>query len=266
MKTEIVITSNNHSMHCFKGDLITRKVKKKGLFEKPTLQFIRNLLSDIDQPVMVDVGANIGNHSLDFSTYAKTVYSFEPVDFIFEVLKKNVEQNHIKNIVLTKNALSNEEGESIIYIVPDNIGASSLDERADGLEKIKVRKIIGDEYFNKINPDRIDFIKVDVEGHEEEALRGLMVTIKKYKPIIMMEWCDPKAIKKINESQFLELIKVDYTIQVLGNNRDEGYWKGKRFGDLRRKLAKIFIPISPKLYCFEKSECYNNILFIPKNN
>ncbi len=265
MKTEKVVTSNNHIMYGFKDDFITKRIKKKGLYEKPTLDFIRQYLSHINGPVIVDIGANIGNHSLDFSTYAKQVYAFEPVGFTFDLLMKNVEENNIENISLTNKALSHEEGDAVIFIVPGNVGASGFDERAENAEEVRVNKIIGDSFFASQALDRIDFMKVDVEGHEEEVLRGLLNTIKKFKPLIMMEWYDIEAINKINKSRFMDVLRDYYDIQVLGNNRDEGFWDGKLFGRFRRKMNKLLFPQRPKLYRFDENKQYHNILLIPKS-
>ena len=265
METETVVTSNNHVISAFKDDFITKRIKKRGLYEKFTLDFIRHYLRDIDGPVIIDIGANIGNHSLDFSTYSQRVYAFEPVDFIFDVLKKNVEDNGVGNIVLTNKALSHEECAAEIFIVPHNIGASGFDERTEDAKRISVYKIVGDSFFLNQQIERIDFIKVDVEGHEEEVLRGLLETIKKFKPLIMMEWYDLEMINKINKSRFMDLLREYYDIQVLGNNRDEAFWEGKPFGRFRRKVHKLFVRQSPRLYYFDENKQYHNILLIPRH-
>ena len=264
MKTEIVTTSNHHRMTAFYGDFITQRIKKRGLYERQTLDFVRNYLSGITGPVIADVGANIGNHSLDFSTYASRVYSFEPVGMTFGLLKRNVEDNNIENVILVNKALSDEAGESEIFIIAGNVGASSFDDREEGCEKVKVAKIVGDDYFIEQGIDRLDFIKIDVEGHEESALRGFMKTIKKFKPVIMMEWSDVEAIEKINASRFMDELTPDYKIVVLGGNRDEGYWRGRLLGGFRRRLAKIFLSHQAVLYPFVEQEKYRNILLIPK--
>ena len=253
-------------MTVFQDDFIGKRIKKNGLYEKPTLEFVRGYLSDRIEPVIADVGANIGNHSLDFSTYASRVYSFEPVGETFGLLKKNIEENNIDNVIPVNRALSDEPGVSEIFIIPRNAGASSFEERYPGSEKLEVVKIVGDSFFAEQDIDRLDFIKVDVEGHEEQTLRGLMKTIRKFQPTIMMEWRDLEAIKKINESRFLEELKPHYNIMVLGSKREKSYWKGKFIGSLRRKLAKIFLQDKAIMYPFDAREQYRNILLIPKSS
>lgn len=113
---EEVTTSNGHKIRGFKDDYITKKIKKQGLYEKLTLDFLREYLAPIDGPVIADIGSNIGNHALDFSTYASRVYCFEPVGFIHAVLLENIKRNQVGNIVVANKALSDEAGEDSIYI------------------------------------------------------------------------------------------------------------------------------------------------------
>lgn len=264
MKTETVTTSNGHLLTGFDGDVITDRVKRRGLYEKSTLDFLRAYFKGAEGLIVADVGGNIGNHTLDFSTYAAKVYTFEPVDRTFALLKQNVEQNNISNVTLINRALSDEVGVAEIFIVPENIGASSFDERIVGSEKVEVIKIIGDDYFIEQNIERLDFIKIDVEGHEERALKGLMKTIQRFRPVILMEWCDVEAIKDINASRFMDQLESLYTIAVLGGNHDSGFWQNKPWGRFRRRLSKTFVSHRAVLYPFNEDEQYRNILLIPK--
>lgn len=129
---------------------------------------------------------------------------------------------------------------------------------------MKIEKIVGDDFFEKQALERLDFVKIDVEGHEKYALKGLLNTIKKYKPIIMMEWCDPEAISSFNSDGILDELENYYTIKVLGNNRDRGYWDGRWLGNIRRKLTRVFLKRSVRLYRFCRDVSYRNVLLIPK--
>lgn len=261
---EVLETLNGHKIQAFKGDYIAKKIKKIGLYEKETLSFIRGHLSSIVRPIIFDVGANIGNHTLDFSTYAEKVYSFEPVEFIFDVLQQNIKKNNITNVVCINKALSDAEGEDRIYLCDGNVGASSIVARGAAKEVVMISKIVGDEFCKSEGIKRLDFIKIDVEGHEKNAITGLMKTIKKYKPIIMMEWNDKDAIAVFNDDGLLgELLQI-YNISVLGNNYDPGYWKGRLFWKVRRKLTRLFLKKKPRLYRFDEQDIYRNVLLIPK--
>lgn len=164
---EELTTSNGHKIYGFKGDYITKKIRKQGLYEKLTLDFIGDYLAPIDGPVIADIGSNIGNHALDFSTYASRVYCFEPIGFIHKVLIKNIKINKIQNIFVLNKALSDSPGEDSIYICDKNVGASSILNRGGQENCVKIEKIIGDDFFEEQSIGRLDFVKIDVEGHVE---------------------------------------------------------------------------------------------------
>jgi len=123
--------------------------------------------------VIMDVGANIGYYSVQFSDMADgKVYSFEPMSYQYSVLKRNLELNGIENVIPVKRIVSNTSGEKrIYYSCPDNTGASSLVKESGEHEDIQA--IILDEFCEEQEVARIDLMKIDVEGHEMDVLRGM---------------------------------------------------------------------------------------------
>lgn len=94
---------------------------------KETLMFLTRLLQQMNQPTVLDVGANIGNHSLVFSLHAKQVYAFEPIPAIFDLLQNNIAQNAITNITAIQTACSNTNEETIIHLnQAGNLGGSGF--------------------------------------------------------------------------------------------------------------------------------------------
>ncbi len=145
------------------SDLLTINVLKHDTFsEHEELE----ILSHYIQPgsVMVDVGANVGNHTVYFAKILKGfVYSFEPQQKLFSILKENVELNKIQNVTQLYNiGLSNASSRASIDDTPaGNIGGTSI--RHDESGEMEVRTL--DEVFQFI-PKKIDFMKIDVEGFE----------------------------------------------------------------------------------------------------
>jgi FkbM family methyltransferase len=264
VELEAVTTKNGHNIKGFKGDYITKKIKKSGLYEKTTLEFIRAYLKDVKEPIIADIGANIGNHTLDFSTYAKKVFSFEPIEMIYHVLAENVAENHIKNVCMVNKALSDKEGLDKIYLRPNNIGASSISNRYGVDQSVGIEKIIGDDFFEKEKINKLNFIKIDVEGHEKNVLKGLLKTIRKFKPTIIMEWDDLEAISVFNDDGLLDKLRKEYDIHVLGSNCDYDYWEDRFLAKARRKFSRLFFLKKPLLYHFDESRAYRNILLTPK--
>lgn len=142
-----------------------------------------------ENAIIIDAGANIGNHTLYWANvrHAKKIYSFEPVPETFRTLVKNIEINNLKDVVLAKNiGLSNVRAcANVKDYWFENTGGTAIEVDERGCMPV-------DKLDNlKINEDRIDFMKIDVECHEIELLNGAAETLKKYKPIIFIESISP---------------------------------------------------------------------------
>ncbi len=250
----------------FKNDHVGDKISRNGLYEKENLEYLLRLLGDISEPVVLDIGANIGNHTLAFATVAKHVYAFEPIPEIFALLSTNVTQNNLANVTASNIALSDDTGTATIYMVTEgNFGASSFDKRIDGVEAVTVQKIRGDSFVAANKIEKVDLVKIDVEAHEVFVLRGLMETLSRHLPFITMEWNDPLTIERLKDSAELKFLFDNYRIQVLGSNFDRGYWAGKQFAFLRRKFTRMFQPRRAVLYPFNPDRLYKNLLLVPKS-
>lgn len=163
----------------FPQDLIQNYiVTNSDYFEGPTLRKLDKFIPE--KAVILDIGANIGNHTLYWAMQNKIekVYSFEPIEETFNILCKNVEINDLDNKVELFNiGLSDEETTAkISFFDKNNIGRTSIEKTTGG--KIKVNKLDN----IKINEERIDFVKIDVEGHEIKVLNGAKETFLKHKP------------------------------------------------------------------------------------
>ncbi len=112
------------------------------------------------------------------------IFSFEPFSQNAELFKKNL-SNYKDKCILFEKALSDKDGKMILYNTEENnFGGISLHKQEKSfevLEEIDVEKL--DNY----NLTDITLIKIDVENHENEVLRGSMQTILKNKPIIILE-------------------------------------------------------------------------------
>ena len=212
----------------------------------------------------MDIGANIGNHTLAFSTVANKVLAFEPLPAVYALLDSNVKANQLTNVQTFPFALSDQEEEATIYMVKEgNVGASSFDKRDDNVEAVTVSKKIGDQVFQQTGIKKLDLVKIDVEAHEVYVLRGLKQTLQQHKPIITMEWNDPLTIERLNGSDELQFLFKEYNIYVLGSNYDRGYWQNHSFAFIKRKLTRLFKSRKAALYPFNPARLYKNLLLIP---
>jgi FkbM family methyltransferase len=141
--------------------------------------------------VFLDVGANIGYFSL---LVAKTepaakVFAFEPSSHAFEKLEKHIKDNDLKNIVAINAAVGENDETGILFLADaDNEGMSSLKEPENYSGKKQEIKIISpDNWFIRSGLEIISIIKIDVEGSELAALKGMKNIIAEFHPLIVTE-------------------------------------------------------------------------------
>ena len=194
----------NKKIACHKGvyypekneSAVIRALLTDRIWEKKAYDKYRSYITD--KHTVIDCGAFIGSHTLKFAELASKVYAFEPVPLIHHCLQLTLEQKNINNVILSCNALGSEKNDSIIYT--NYNGDSSMDgirnKRFNNNFKTKV-----DTLDNIIPPnEKIDFIKIDVEGSEWEVIEGATNLIMKWKPMIMLEtWNSKKNIGKLND-------------------------------------------------------------------
>ncbi len=159
----------------------------------------------------IDVGVYRGVYSYEMSKYSEKVHYFEPNPIIFEYINKNLKK-FIKNIHLYNFALSNQNKTINLKIPIRNsnsnkeifeeyyeMGKATIHnennfENYENFE-IQTKKIDELSFDNKIS-----FIKIDVEGHELEVIEGAKNTIKKDKPILLVEIEKQYTKKEVGES------------------------------------------------------------------
>lgn len=264
--TILIDTRYGHQIRAFTGELITRKIIKSGVYDGITLDLMLDLMQQIENPVVVDIGANIGNHTLAFATGAGQVFSFEPIPEVFAVLQDNVSRNKLDNVQCFNLALSDHDGEQTFYInTGGNLGASSFEQRElnQDAESITVTMRVGDTLLPEYLPSRLDIIKIDVEGHEPSVLRGLTAMIKQYQPLVMLEWNEQSTAEQLIKEGVFEQLFGGYSVKVLGSNYDRALWQGRFMGSFRRRLTRWFQRRKGCTYAFDASQLYRNILLVP---
>ena len=165
-----------------RSDYIKDKIiSNANFYEEDLLSEISRL--PIAEGAFCDVGANIGNHSVFFSRIlSRDVYSFEPVLESFGFLSENLKLNGVASNVQAFNvALGANEGCGVMHVHASNLGASRLTEKDGGDVKIS--------QLDAMLPtdSRIALIKIDVEGFECAVLQGAVNTIKRCKPVLVIE-------------------------------------------------------------------------------
>jgi FkbM family methyltransferase len=140
---------------------------------------------------ILDIGGNIGQMALFFATLAKKVYTFEPISEKAQRLKKQISLNRLEEkIELSTYALSSSKGKVRFALPPsDNGGIGStviMNENESVI--IEVDTITLDEFIEEKGIINIDFIKMDIEGAELFALKGMTKLLSSAnKPILVLE-------------------------------------------------------------------------------
>ena len=176
----------------FSFDSIGLNINLYGRYESAALNlvetFIKSKIEGADTKVVIDIGANIGNHSVFLSNFFKKVYAFEPNPVTFELLTINTKYAPVKNNIEVFNfGLSDTNALLPFSVNPHNIGGSFISEEDENeFPKIKVQVKKLDD-INEVRDEPISLIKIDVEGHELKVLRGAQETITKWQPAIIFE-------------------------------------------------------------------------------
>ena len=172
-----------------------------------------NLIKDLIKPNTdsLDIGVYRGVYSFEMAKYSKIVHSFEPNPVIFKFINKNLKKLK-KNIKLYNCALSdrNEIIDLKIPIRNVNYNKNNYEEyyqmgkatihkenEFSNYEKFQVNAKQIDEFNFQ---DEISFIKIDVEGHEREVIKGGINKIKKEKPKLLVEIEHKYTKKKVSET------------------------------------------------------------------
>ncbi len=142
----------------------------------------RNLLLEKLKPrTAIDVGAHVGSYSFILAKTCNMVVALEPQDEVRRVLLRNLRLNRVNNVYVLPFAASSMSGMSA-----EIIGRGGLATILPG--KGPVTTITIDEVVKQFFPDKgPDFIKIDVEGHELEVLKGALKTLKERKPLLLIE-------------------------------------------------------------------------------
>lgn len=212
---------------------------KRAVLDEREVSFLPHFIHE--KSVVLDIGANYGHYAIEMARLCPKgrVYAFEPIPFtfrVFETVKHHFKQ---QNVVPEHAAVSNRAGTIEMTLPLLDFGAPNTgiafigNETGSAVKKIKVKTLKLDDL--EIT-EKVDFIKIDIEGHEPQAFEGMETLISKNRPVILIEFshtCLKRA--KTNPSDFAQYLteKLHYVFtQVAGdqlkltdtNDPQDGYY------------------------------------------
>ncbi len=216
---------------------IDRKIIVDGGYEKDRIKYFRELIEINQCRVFIDVGANVGLYTVNVSQVEsiQKVYAFEPSTRNRYQLQANLLLNSLyENVEVLPFALSDKEGEMVFL---ENAGNSTGRSR---LKETNINKLDPDKFTEKvIKVRRLDdiihvkndklAIKIDVEGHEENAMKGMVALMTSNDCVLQVE-IFPANVEKVDRYlcelgfMFIKAIKMDryYTNNISMNHKDKG--------------------------------------------
>jgi len=222
-----VITIYGTKIYFHKNDqVISRYLVYDRCYEFEISEYVRKKITK--KMNVVDIGANIGYYSVLFSKWTENqskIYVFEPEPENFNLLLKNILVNNCKNVIPINKAVSDKDGKAILSLSDDNKGDNTIidfkiKDNQSRINKVEIQCTKLDSVIS--SSETINLIKMDVQGAEMLALKGMTQTIKNNKNLILITEFWPYAIKKSGYSPkyFIEhLMNWDFKLSTFLNGK-----------------------------------------------
>jgi FkbM family methyltransferase len=225
-----LITSMGAQFLVFKGNDLVSNALRNGGYEDDLHALSEGILRDKKDGIVLDIGANLGSYCIPLAKKHPHIKfeAFEPQRIVNYQLCANIIINGLENVNSYEVGLSDKE-EVIELVMPDytvegNIGAFSIDKEVRDNEYECSSKGVTDELqlttLDALGYENVKLLKIDVEGHELEVLKGGTETLKanNYPPIIFEAWTWKSWYQERRKELFAHLHDLGYNIIELGQN------------------------------------------------
>ncbi len=179
-------------------DLMGRQVLQEGVHEsgylKELIKYLRENVSQADALAFVDVGANIGNHSIFLSHYFANGFAFEPMPLAYKACEANFLLNSVTTVKLFNLGLASRSGDLDFWSPIANLGGSGIyrpedfEVHPERYRESKCRVVVADEFPElELRRNRVGLVKIDVEGFEDDVLKGMTNLLQTDRPVVVFE-------------------------------------------------------------------------------
>ncbi len=195
-----------------------------GMFEADTIHLILGRLPP--GAVLIDIGANIGSISLPICKQRNDIKAvcIEASPRVYKYLEFNKEYNQAKNCITVNRAMSDTDGKTVNFYSPvEKFGKGSMSsvytKNAETIETITL-----DTLLQQKKIDKIDFIKVDIEGYEYFAFKGARQILSSTEaPDILfefMDWAEVSAHARAGDAQQI-LLEYGYKLFIITKDKKQ---------------------------------------------
>jgi FkbM family methyltransferase len=160
--------------------------------------------------VVYDIGANVGYITVELANLRKmddvTLVAFEPQKKLAENIRLASQFNGLKNIIVMEYAVGAENRIIQFREMSHSVHATAVQSVKGFKRSVNIEQVSIDDLLakNKIPPP--DVIKIDIEGYEYEALKGMILTIQKFRPIVIFEISYMTKVAGYSARDFEELL------------------------------------------------------------
>jgi len=221
LKNILFVTDSGIKMLLYSEDYVQYQILYNGMYEEKTVQLIKSLLKEGD--CFVDIGSHVGLYSLEGSRIVGSsgkIFAFEPNPKTFNRLLLNIQLNNTKNIYPMLMAVSNKNGVVTMDLPPGgNWGITRSSHLGSDNCFITLSVRLDTLFISDLKINKIDVIKMDVEGLELSVLEGLMESNIIFPRNIIFEYI-PNSFSHAYDAA-MYLINKGYDLyDVLGNPYD----------------------------------------------
>lgn len=166
--------------------------------EKTVIEHIKPLFRNCD--AFIDVGAYVGYYTLFAAHRCRMVVAFEPDPRNFLILTANLKMNGLDNVYICNAAASSEIGYAKLRLGKSSAESSLTSYLKDYAGTIDVKTMTIDDVVASLGLERVNILKVDVEGYGLNVFKGAEKTLEEFRPIIVFEVhrsCNEKEIKAL---------------------------------------------------------------------
>jgi FkbM family methyltransferase len=159
---------------------------------------------DLQGSVCLDIGANIGLHTIVMSHYVGSsgkVFAFEPEAHNFQLLQRNLKMNEADNVTALKSAVGSHESTCRLSLNSSNFGDHRISKDASANGNFQEVPITTIDVCLRESPDSaVKFIKIDVQGFEYEVMQGMTATLKRNPDAFIFVEVFPLALRAAGAS------------------------------------------------------------------